>query len=111
MVLATDERVLGAARSLPSDRFEVFSTNDPRVALREAGRGELALVDLDLNGFSVVRELKDRERDVAVVMFCPRLQDVWLCRQAGADEVLLRPLRDTSELLRAVESILQAARA
>lgn len=113
-VLALDDRVRQAARSLPADRFEVsFSRRREEALLVTKQTGcDLAIVELEAGGFGVVRDLRAREstRNVAVVMVCERPHDRWLCLQAGADEVLLKPLQDVMTLTRAIEVVLEVAK-
>jgi DNA-binding response OmpR family regulator len=103
-VLSTDRRVQDAAKALPATYSVGFST-DKWEALREIEtRADIAVIELDLGGFGVTRDIRERttDRHVRVVMLCSRPHDRWLCKQAGADEVLIKPLSDTSVLIKAV---------
>lgn len=98
-VLSNDPRVIGSARAL--GETVVFS--DPALAVERVAGTDLAVIELELGGFSAVRELRadPSTRDVRVVMLCVREADRWLCRQAGADQVLVKPLEDPSRLIEA----------
>lgn len=103
-VLSDDRKIREAARALPA-RFETsFSQDRLEALLAIENGGDIAVIELDLGGFGVAKEIRERtpNRHVRIVMICSRPHDRWLCRQAGADEVLVKPLRDTSLLTRAV---------
>lgn len=107
-VLALDERIREAARALESSRFEVtFSSNRAEaIAAVESSQPDIVVIDLILGGFDVARDLRARPHlDVKLIMFCDRPHDRWLCRQAGAQEVIVKPLADVSSLLQAIESV------
>lgn len=105
-----------AGVSLPSDRFSVMLHTDPLEALasmRQQGV-DVAVLELqlgDYGGFAVARDLDGfpSTRDVRLVMICERPHDRWLCREAGADAVLVKPLSDPSALAEAIDSALVAA--
>jgi CheY-like chemotaxis protein len=96
--------VQGAAKALPSNYSIQFST-DKWEALRQIeAEADVAVIELDLGGFGITRDIRERtpERHVHVVMLCSRPHDRWLCKQAGADEVLIKPLGDLSVLVKAI---------
>ena len=103
-VLSTDRRVQDAASSLPDSYSVTFSTDKWEALGKIETEADTAVIELDLGGFGITRDIRDRtpDRHVRVVMLCSRPHDRWLCKQAGADEVLIKPLRDTSDLVRAV---------
>lgn len=115
-VLSDDARVRQAARSLASDRFTVALHDDPVEAIRAMRRdgADVAVIELQLRaygGFAVVRDLaaSPSTSAVRVVMLCDRPHDRWLCTQAGAHEVVVKPIADPSEIRHAVEAVLQPA--
>lgn len=102
-ILSRDERVLRAGGSLSTGGYEVTRSGSPEEAAPHLLRCHVAVIDLERGGFSVVKELRGRRGDdVRVVMLCDRPHDVWLCRQAGADDVLVKPLQDPTTLKRAI---------
>lgn len=113
-VLAHDDRVRQAARALPAERFDVSYSTDPDAAfsvLRNKGC-DLAVVELEVGGFGFVRDLRAAPltNQARVVMLCNRPHDRWLCLQAGADEVLIKPLQDVTTLISAIDLVLQTAK-
>lgn len=108
-VLSDDQRVVHAARSL-APRFNVTFSENRQEALETMERegADVAIVELELGGFGVVKDIRGRNSisDARVVMLCDRPHDRWLCKQAGADEVLVKPLSDLSVLAKTVESLL-----
>lgn len=104
VVVSEAQRTLGAAASL-GPRFEIRSFRSASQARRALHESDVAIIDLEENGFALGRDIRDSSwgRDIPIVMLCDRPHDVWLCRQAGADEVLVKPLKDTSELAEALE--------
>jgi DNA-binding response OmpR family regulator len=105
-VLSSDERIREAARALPSNYSVSFSTDKWEGIHEIARNAEIAVIELDPGGFGVTKEIRERSRDrkVRVIMICSRPHDRWLCKQAGADEVLVKPLSDISQLTRAITS-------
>lgn len=103
-VLTRDERVRQAARGLVSSRTEVSFSEDASDAPQGAAGCDVAVIDLQLGGFSVVRELRAlaTTENIRVVMLCDRPHDRWLCMQAGADQVIVKPLPDTTTLSNAI---------
>jgi CheY-like chemotaxis protein len=103
-VFSSDERIREAAGALPS-RYSATFSSDKWQALKDiAHNANVAVIELDLGGFGVTKEIRERTRDrhVRVIMLCSRPHDRWLCKQAGADEVLVKPLSDVSLLVNAV---------
>ena len=89
---------------MPASYSVAFST-DKWEALRAIETGaEIAVIELDLGGFGITRDIRERtnDRHVRIVMLCSRPHDRWLCKQAGADQVLIKPLGDTSVLTNAI---------
>lgn len=113
-VLAHDERLRQAARSLSPKRFEVsYSSNRAEALSVISDMGcDLAIIELEGGGFGVARDLRadPRTKDARVVMVCDRPHDRWLCLQAGADEVLVKPLQDVMTLMKAIDSVLEVAK-
>lgn len=111
-VLAIDERIRESAKSLPQLRYAVdlYRERKSLLAAAEEGRCDVAVIDLQLCGFSTARDLRELPEmsELAVVMFCDREQDRWLCVQGGADVVLVKPLQDTTTLVMAVESAMDS---
>ncbi|HEU5001941.1 MAG TPA: response regulator [Actinomycetota bacterium] len=114
LIVTTDARVLQAAHSLPQDRFEVGYARSSQEALAVARQDppEVAVLELrsgDFGGFALAKELRDIPGmpPFKLVMTCDRPHDRWLCRQAGAESVLVKPLSDPSALLEALDSVLQ----
>jgi DNA-binding response OmpR family regulator len=96
--------VLEAAKLLPSS-YSLRSFTDKWEAMNQiAAEADVAVIELDLGGFGITRDIRERtpERHVRVVMLCSRPHDRWLCKQAGADEVLIKPLGDLSVLVKAI---------
>jgi CheY-like chemotaxis protein len=112
-VLSEDDHVSGAAKALDASRFELSFSTERTSALSRMSKGcDVAVIDLRSNGFAVARDLKANPatREVSIVMLCDRMADKWLCHQAGAKEVLVKPLSDPTELTSAVErSVANAA--
>lgn len=107
-VLSLDEHVTQAAKALDADRYELSFSADRRSALDRMKQGcDVAIIDLRSNGFAVARDLKfdPSTQNVLVVMLCDRAADRWLCHQAGAQEVIVKPMSDPSELTSAVERV------
>lgn len=103
-VLSSDERIREAARALPSN-YSVSFSMDKWEAIHEIARNsDIAVIELDIGGFGVTREILQRshDRNVRLIMICSRPQDRWLCKQAGAHEVIVKPLSDISQLTRAI---------
>jgi DNA-binding response OmpR family regulator len=114
-VLTDDERLRESASALREDRFDVVISSDPAGTVASVrGRGdEVAVLELQLGaygGFAVAKDLHAVRPDVHLVMVCDRPHDAWLCRQAGAEAVLVKPLPDPADLEAAIESVVKASR-
>lgn len=93
-VLSGDPRVLKAAGSLAQLGCRVTYA-EARLGAAHAARGsDLAVIDLETGGFSVAKDLKAASPSTVIVMLYGRPHDRWLCKQAGADVVLGKPLTD-----------------
>lgn len=107
-VLSVDGRTRQAARSLPAERFRVAFSEDMNQMLEglQTQACDVAVIDLSLNGFAMAKDLRASTETGSskIVMLCERQHDVWLCRQAGADQVLIKPLDDPSVLIDAVSA-------
>lgn len=111
-VLTTDERIAGAARSLDDSIYSLEFPSDMSSLLTsmDASGLDVAVLDLRLGGFSTAKEIRMRPDGdkVALVMVCERFQDKWVCLQSGADEVVLKPLPNTTTLVNAVVSAINS---
>ena len=112
-MVTDDERTKEAGRALPPERFEVAFASSAQEALAEVLRypPEVAVLDLhvgDFGGFALAKELRDIPdiAPVQLVMLCDRPHDRWLCRQAGAVAVLVKPVDDPTDLLDALDAAL-----
>lgn len=114
-VIARDGRVREAARALPADQFEVVFSMDRQHALSMLGekRCDIVVVELEVGGFGIVRELRDipSAQAAGVIMLCDRPHDRWLSMQAGADEVIVKPLEDITTLKDAIQRLIATERA
>lgn len=108
LVLAEDGRIRQAAGSLP-DGYEVTLTRDMESALREVAKNgcDIAIVELALNGFAFAKDMRSNPaRQARLIMICERPEDLWLSKQAGAVQVLVKPLPDPGILLEIIEAAL-----
>jgi DNA-binding response OmpR family regulator len=112
-IVSADERVRQAGRDLPEERFDVTFAANAQEALSEAMQDhpEVAVIELhvgDFGGFALAKELRDIPgmAEFRLIMLCDRPHDRWLCRQAGAAEVIVKPIADPSELLNALDAVL-----
>lgn len=108
VVLAEDGRIRETAAGLP-DRFEVTFSTDMESALRDVAKNgcDIAIVELALNGFAFAKDLPTNpDHQAHLIMICERPEDRWLSQQAGAAQVLVKPLSDPSILLEAIEAAL-----
>lgn len=115
-VFTDDDRVREAARSLPPARFAVSYSATAPAAIDEVRRTKpsLAVLELrvgDYGGFALAKDLRalPSMANLPLVMLCDRPHDRWICRQAGARAVIVKPLSDPMALLDAVESALAPA--
>lgn len=115
ILLVEDEPglVLTISDLLASEGHEVEPATDGRKGLERALGEEFDLVILDVmlpgkNGFDVCRELRQRGRDVAVLMLTAKSQvaDRVVGLKLGADDYLAKPF-DPGELLARVEALLR----
>lgn len=111
-IASGDTQIQEAARALAGGRFEIHVSANMRDADRAAQTThfDVAIIDLHPGGFSFARLMKESPHSAAtlILMLCERVQDIWLCHQAGAAEVLIKPLTDPSALTEAVERVLEA---
>lgn len=111
-VLSDDPRVRDSARSLPPN-FEVTYSVDKWEALRAISESaRVGVIELDLGGFGIATEVRQRVPDrnrLSIVMLCSRPHDRWMCLQAGADEVLIKPLNDTDALRKSILKLANAS--
>ncbi|MFN2611637.1 MAG: hypothetical protein ABR507_12345 [Actinomycetota bacterium] len=112
--MSTDEKIVEAAGSISPHIYEVELSSDMSATLTAMDRRSLdaAVLDLSDGGFSTAKELRlrpDGDR-VGLVLICERTQDRWVCLQAGADEVILKPLADPSALTSIIQSAINSRR-
>lgn len=110
-IASGDTQIHGAARALSEGRFEFHVSANTRDARRavQTTHFDVAVIDLHPGGFSLARFLQESPTSAAtrILMLCERTQDVWLCHQAGAVQVLVKPLTDPTALTDAVERALE----
>ncbi len=101
---------------LAGEGYEVDTATDGPSGLAKASSELYDLVILDVmlpgkNGFEVCRELRQRGRDVAVLMLTARTQvvDRVVGLKLGADDYLTKPF-DPSELVARIEALLRRVR-
>lgn len=112
-VFTDDDRVREAARSLPAARYSVTYSSTAPEAIAEVRRSSPAAAVLELRvgdygGFALAKDLHalPSMESLALVMLCDRPHDRWLCRQAGARAVLVKPIPDPMALLDALDAAL-----
>lgn len=109
-IVSGDAQVLQAARALAGGRFEIQISDTTRKAARavQETQFDVAVIDLHPGGFSFARLMKESPASAAtrILMLCERAADTWLCNQAGATAVILKPLTDTTNLTEAVQKVL-----
>ena len=112
-IFTDDARVRLAGEALPAQRFDVTYSSTAGEALAEVRRTHpsVAVLELrvgDYGGFALAKDLHNLPSmgDLPVVMLCDRPHDRWICRQAGAAEVIVKPIPDPSVLLGALEAAL-----
>jgi CheY-like chemotaxis protein len=112
-VFTDDDRVRQAARSLPAARYLVTYSATAPDAIDEVRKSRPAIAVLELRvgdygGFALAKDLHALPSmgDLPLVMLCDRPHDRWLCRQAGAREVIVKPLPDPMALLQALDAAL-----
>ncbi len=110
-IASGDTQIHQAALALPEGRFEIQLSTNTRDAERavKAANFDVAVIDLHPGGFSLARLLQENpiSASTRILMLCERSQDVWLCHQAGAAQVLIKPLTDPTVLTEAVDKVLQ----
>lgn len=112
-VFTDDDRVRQAARSLPPERYAVSYSATAPDAIDEVRRSRPAAAVLELRvgdygGFALAKDLHALPSmgDLPLIMLCDRPHDRWLCRQAGAREIIVKPLPDPMALLQALDAAL-----
>ena len=115
ILLVEDEPglVLTVSDLLAAEGYEVETAMDGPTGLARAMGEEFDLIILDVmlpgkNGFEVCRELRQKGRDVAILMLTAKTQvvDRVVGLKLGADDYLSKPF-DPSELLARVEALLR----
>lgn len=108
--------VLTLSDLLLAEGYSVESAMDGPAGLAKATDGDFDLLILDImlpgkNGFEVCRELRQRGRDMAILMLTAKTQvvDRVVGLRLGADDYLSKPF-DPSELLARVEALLRRVR-
>ena len=118
ILLVEDEPglVLTLSDLLRTEGYELDTATDGITALSKASSEPFDLVILDVmlpgkNGFDVCRELRQRGKDVAVLMLTAKSQlvDRVVGLKLGADDYLTKPF-EPSELLARVEALLRRTR-
>ena len=115
-VFTDDDRIRQAARSLPAARYVVTYSETAPEAIDEVRKSKPAIAVLELRvgdygGFALAKDLHALPSmgNLPLVMLCDRPHDRWLCRQAGAQEVIVKPLPDPLALLLALDAVLAPA--
>lgn len=115
ILLVEDEPglVLTVTDLLEAEGYEVISRTDGEGGLATALEAEFDLLLLDVmlpkkNGFEILKELRQKGRDTAVLMITAKTQvvDKVVGLKLGADDYLTKPF-DPSELLARVEALLR----
>jgi two-component system alkaline phosphatase synthesis response regulator PhoP len=115
ILLVEDEPGLVVALSdlLRQEGYEVESATDGPTGLARASSEPFDLIVLDVmlpgkNGFEVCRELRQRGRDVAILMLTAKTQlvDRVVGLKLGADDYLTKPF-EPPELLARIEALLR----
>jgi DNA-binding response OmpR family regulator len=118
LILAVDDDVLTCRLMealLGSVGYEVISVHSARDALSEVQKRvpDLVLLDVqlpDLDGFTLMRQLKQAYRHLAVIMLTARaeVQDRLTGFQAGADDYVVKPF-EPAELVARVNAVIRRA--
>jgi CheY-like chemotaxis protein len=115
-VFTDDDRVRQAARSLPAARYAVTYSETAPDAIDEVRKTKPAAAVLELRvgdygGFALAKDLHALPSmgDLPLVMLCDRPDDRWICYQAGARQVIVKPLPDPMVLLVALDAALAPA--
>jgi len=115
ILLVEDEPglVLTLSDLLAAEGYEVESATDGPTGLAKAANGQFDLIILDVmlpgkNGLEVCRELRQRGKDVAVLMLTAKTQltDRVVGLKLGADDYLAKPF-EPPELLARIEALLR----
>jgi two-component system alkaline phosphatase synthesis response regulator PhoP len=115
ILLVEDEPglVLTLSDLLAAEGYEVESATDGPTGLARAANGQFDLVILDVmlpgkNGLDVCRELRQRGKDVAILMLTAKTQltDRVVGLKLGADDYLAKPF-EPPELLARIEALLR----
>ena len=118
ILIAEDEPRIASfvERGLRENGFETTTAGDGREALQEADSGEFDLLILDVglpgkDGFSVVRELRERGRNLPVIILTARdsVEDTVEGLEGGADDYVPKPF-SFQELLARVRARLREDR-
>ena len=77
-------------------------------------RPAIAVLELrvgDYGGFALAKDIHALPSmgNLPLVMLCDRPHDRWLCHQAGAQQVIVKPLPDPLALLLALDAVLAPA--
>jgi CheY-like chemotaxis protein len=112
-VFTDDDRIRQAARSLPAARYSVTYSDTAPDAIDEVRKSRPAVAVLELRvgdygGFALAKDLHALPSmgNLPLVMLCDRPHDRWLCHQAGARQVIVKPLPDPMVLLLALDAAL-----
>jgi CheY-like chemotaxis protein len=112
-VFTDDDRIRQAARSLPAARYFVTYSDTAPDAIDEVRKSRPAIAVLELRvgdygGFALAKDLHALPSmgNLPLVMLCDRPHDRWLCHQAGAKQVIVKPLSDPMALLLALDAAL-----
>ena len=103
-------------RGLRAHGHSTAVTDEPARALALALSGEFDLIVLDLglpggDGFEVLRALRQRDRQIPIIILTGRVEerDAEACLEAGADGYMTKPFR-FDELLVRVAALLERPR-
>jgi DNA-binding response OmpR family regulator len=114
LVIEDDLSILtGLSMNLKFEGYEVLQAQDGRTGLQRAldERPDLLILDVmlpQMNGYEVIRELRQRGRDIPVVMLSARgmEQDKILGLDLGADDYVVKPFA-LPELLARIKAVLR----
>jgi two-component system, OmpR family, alkaline phosphatase synthesis response regulator PhoP len=114
LVIEDDLSILtGLSMNLKFEGYEVLQAQDGRTGLQRAldERPDLLVLDVmlpQMNGYEVIRELRQRGRDIPVVMLSARgmEQDKILGLDLGADDYVVKPFA-LQELLARIKAVLR----
>ena len=114
LVIEDDLSILtGLSMNLKFEGYEVLQAQDGRTGLQRAldERPDLLILDImlpQMNGYEVIRELRQRGRDIPVVMLSARgmEQDKILGLDLGADDYVVKPFA-LHELLARIKAVLR----